>query len=87
MADYKINQNGEIIWEKDKNGIKPDQKKSLWFNMMPINNINDEIEKSQKALNAAKEKIKRQMIDFDKSPDNSVVYTALTNFNKENKNE
>ena len=62
MADYKINQNGEIIWENDETRIKPDRKKSLWFNMMPGNNTNDEIEKSQKALDAAKEKIKRQII-------------------------
>jgi len=43
-----------------------------------------DIVKSENALNKAKEKIKQRMIESDKSPNNSVVYTAITNFKKTN---
>lgn len=36
------------------------------------------------ALNKAREKIKQEMIASDESPDNSVLYTAITNFKKRN---
>jgi hypothetical protein len=42
------------------------------------------IEKSNKALNEAREKIKQEMISSDKSQDNSVLYTAMANFKKRN---
>ena len=41
------------------------------------------IEKSTKALNEAKEKIRQHMIENDKSPGISVLYTAITNFGNE----
>ena len=37
-------------------------------------------------LEKAREKIKQEIIAADKSTDNSVVYAALVNFKKENKN-
>lgn len=42
------------------------------------------INESINALNKAKEKIKQQIIASDKSPDNSVIYTAITQFKKAN---
>ena len=45
----------------------------------------DEIEKSVKALDDAKEKIKQTIISADKSPDNFVLYTAITQFKKTNR--
>ena len=44
----------------------------------------NELQKSMQALNKAKEKIKQQMISADNSSDNSVVYTAITNFKETN---
>ncbi len=44
----------------------------------------NELQQSVQALNKAKEKIKQQMISADNSSDNSVVYTAITNFKKTN---
>ena len=44
----------------------------------------NELQQSVQALNEAKEKIKQQMISSDNSSDNSVVYTAITNFKKTN---
>lgn len=47
--------------------------------------INEEnVEKSAKALDDAREKIKQKMISSDESSDNSVLYTAITNFKKRN---
>lgn len=43
-----------------------------------------DIKKSEQALNRAKEQIKQRIIASDKSQDNSVVYTAITNFKKIN---
>ena len=37
-------------------------------------------------LEKAREKIKQEIIAADKSTDNSVLYAALVNFKKENKN-
>ena len=42
------------------------------------------IDESNHALNKAREKIKQEMIASDKSNDNSVLYTAITNFKKRN---
>lgn len=44
----------------------------------------NELQQSVQALNKAKEKIKQQMISADNSSDNSVVYTAITNFKETN---
>lgn len=41
-----------------------------------------DVKKTENALNQAKELIKQRMIAADKSPDNNVVYTAITNFKK-----
>lgn len=35
-------------------------------------------------LEEVREKIKQQIIEKDESPDNSVLYTAITNFKKRN---
>ena len=43
-----------------------------------------DIIKSEIALNKAKEKIKQKIITSDKSPDNSVVYAAMSNFKNSN---
>jgi hypothetical protein len=43
-----------------------------------------DIKKSENALNKAKEEIKRRIIESDKSPNNSVIYTAMSNFKKTN---
>ena len=47
----------------------------------------NELQKSialQKSINETKEKIKQKIISSDESNNNSVVYTAMTNFKKEN---
>lgn len=111
MADYKINQDGEIIF--DKNRKLPESPDPLWteytrLECEVLNNhhnptrdpvkiarynelkkllhINDEESKKAvgKALEEAKEKIKREMIVQDESSDNSVLYTAITQFKKRN---
>ena len=46
-----------------------------------------ELQKSialQKSINETKEKIKQKIISSDESNNNSVVYTAMTNFKKSN---
>jgi len=113
MAEYKINQNGEIIF--DQNRKLPQSPDSLWVEYIKLeyevlkshNPTTDKdkiarynklkeyfkhgkiadkenAEKSAKALDDAIEKIKQQIIASDESPDNSVVYTAITNFKKRN---
>jgi hypothetical protein len=44
----------------------------------------NELKKYVQAFENAKEKIKQRMISADKSPDNSVIFTAITNFKKTN---
>lgn len=43
-----------------------------------------DIIKSEQALNKAKEAIRQKIISSDKSSDNNVIYTAITNFKKTN---
>ena len=113
MAEYKINQNGEIIFDENRN--LPKSPDSLWVEYIKLeyevlkshNPTTDpekiarfktlkdyfengkkldkeNAEKSKQALNEAIEKIRKEMIESDKSPDNSVLYTAITNFKKRN---
>lgn len=109
MAKYKINENGEIVFN-NKNRLAPEYD-PLWkeFTQLEYEVLNNHhnptkdpikiarynelkkqlnIEESNKvlseALDEAKEKIKRQIIEKDESPDNSVLYTAITNFKKRN---
>jgi len=42
------------------------------------------IDESNRAFDMAREKIKQKIIESDSSPDNSVLYTAITNFKKRN---
>ena len=42
------------------------------------------IEESNRAFDMAREKIKQKIIASDESTDNSVLYTAITNFKKRN---
>jgi len=44
----------------------------------------NKIKDSIKAFDAAKERIKNKLIESDKTPDNSVLYTAITQFKKTN---
>lgn len=44
----------------------------------------NELQQYVHALNKAKEKIKQKIIVLDESPDNSVLYTAITKFKKTN---
>ena len=104
MADYEINEFGEIIFN---NGLKKRTTDPLWeeyaqLEYEVLNNHHNptkdpikiarynelkkyfDIKKSEIALNKAKEKIKQKIIASDKSKDNSVVYTAMTNFKKTN---
>ena len=104
MADYKINEFGEIIFD---NGVKKQTYDPLWeeyaqLEYEVLNNHHNptkdpikiarynelkkyfDIKKSEQALNKAKEKIKQRMIASDKSPDNSVIYAAMTNFKETN---
>ena len=104
MADYEINEFGEIVF---KNGIKKRETNPLWeeyaqLEYEVLNNHHNptkdpikiarynefkkhfDIKKSEDAFNKAKEKIKQKIIAADKSPDNSVVYTAMTKFKKTN---
>jgi len=105
MAEYKINENGEIVFN-NKNRIAPEYD-LLWkeFTQLEYEVLNNHhnptkdpikiarynelkkqlnIEESNKALDEAKEKIKQKIIENDKSPDNSVLYTAIANFKKRN---
>ena len=104
MVDYKINENGEILFP---NGRKIQQDDPLWKEYVQLeyevlNNHHNptkdpikiarynelkkrlKIEKSNDALNKAREKIKQEIISSDKSTDNSVLYTAIMNFKKRN---
>ena len=104
MADYEINEFGEIIFN---NGIKKQTSDPLWeeyaqLEYEVLNNHHNptkdqdkiarynelkkyfDIKKSEDALNKAKEKIKQKIIASDKSVDNSVIYTAISNFKKTN---
>ena len=111
MADYKINEKGEIIFPKGRK--MSDEKDSLWVEYIKLeyeilNNRHNQnydpikiarynelkkyfyseesdkksMKDSTKALDEAREKIKQEMISSDKSNDNSVLYTAIANFNK-----
>lgn len=113
MAEYKINRDGEIIFDKNRN--LPNPPDSLWVEYIKLeyeilkrhnpthdpnkiaryNALKDyfengktldkeNAEKSRQALDQAIEKIRNEMIESDKSPDNSVLYTAITNFKKRN---
>ena len=104
MADYKINEFGEIVF---KNGVRiqksdPLREEYAQLEYEVLNNHHNptkdpikiarynelkkyfDIKKSEQALNKAKEKIKQRMIASDKSPDNSVIYAAMTNFKETN---
>lgn len=113
MAEYKIKQNSEIIFDKNRN--LPSSPDSLWVEYIkleyevlkshnPTNNPNkiarfkelkdyfengkmldvENAEKSKQAFDKAIEKIRSEIIKSDESPDNSVLYTAITNFKKRN---
>ena len=45
---------------------------------------NESIAENIKKFNQAKEKIKQEIIASDKSADNSILYTAITQFKKTN---
>ena len=106
VKGYKINESGEILFDKPQTNIGPD---SLWKEYIQLeyevlNNHHNptkdpikiarynELKKQLKiddnvnadAFNKAKEKIQREMIASDKSPDNSILYTVLTKFKKTN---
>lgn len=105
MADYKINKNGEIVFDDDT--IKTYESDPLWKEFIRLeyevlNNHHNptkdpikiarynelkkqlNIEKSNRAFDEAREKIKQKIISSDESSDNSVLYTAITNFKKRN---
>lgn len=105
MAEYKINQDGEVVF-KDKKRIAP-QYDPLWkeFAQLEYEVLNNHhnptkdpikiarynelkkqlnIEESNRAFDDAIKKIRSEMIESDKSSDNSVLYTALANFKKRN---
>ena len=104
MADYEINEFGEIVFN---NGVRKQTTDPLWeeyarLEYEVLNNHHNptkdpikiarynelkkilDIKKSENALNKAKEEIKRRIIESDKSPNNSVIYTAMSNFKKTN---
>ena len=104
MADYEINEFGEIIFN---NGKQQQITDPLWeeyarLEYEVLNNHRNptkdpikiarynelkkilDIKKSEDAFNKAKEKIKQTIIASDKSSDNSVIYTAMSNFKKTN---
>lgn len=105
MADYKINESGEVVF--NNNARKVIDSDLLWkeFSKLEYEVLNNHhnptkdpikiarynelkkqlnIEETNKALDKAIEKIKQEMISSDKSNDNSVLYTAITNFKKRN---
>ena len=105
MADYKINENGEIVF--DNVARKVGKKDPLWeeFTKLEYEVLNNHhnptkdpikiarynelkkqlnIEKSNRAFDKVREKLKTQMIAADESTDNSVIYTAISNFKKTN---
>ncbi len=96
MDDYKINEFSEIIFS---NGERKQKSDPLWeeyaqLEYEVLNNHHNptkiarynELKKyfDIKALNKAKEQIKQRIIASDKSLDNNVIYTAMTNFKKNN---
>lgn len=104
MADYEINEFGEIVFD---NGVRKQTTDPLWeeyarLEYEVLNNHHNptkdpikiarynelkkilDIKKSENALNKAKEEIKRRIIASDKSPNNSVIYTAMTQFKNTN---
>lgn len=105
MADYEINENGEIVFKNDARKIQKTD--PLWkeYTQLAYEVLNNHhnptkdpikiarynelkkclnIEESNRAFDEAREKIKQQMIAADESTDNSVLYTAITNFKKRN---
>jgi len=105
MTDYKINQNGEIVFDNPSRDIP--ESDPLWteFSKLQYEVFNNHhnptkdpkkiarynelkkqlnIEENNRAFDQAIEKIKNKMIESDESPDNSVLYTAITNFKKRN---
>ena len=104
MADYKINENGEIIFP---NGRKMPKEDPLWkeYTQLEYEVLNNHhnptkdplkiarynelkkrfnVAESERAFDEACEKIKRKIIASDESSDNSILYTAITNFKKIN---
>ncbi|MBR5904807.1 MAG: hypothetical protein IKZ49_04765 [Alphaproteobacteria bacterium] len=63
-----------------------DDLKNLNVNKNRLANAPDEkkIKDSIKAFDAAKERIKNKLIESDKTADNSILYTAITQFKKTN---
>ena len=107
MADYKINSDGEVVFDNDARVVP--ESDPLWkeYTQLEYEVLNNHhnptkdpikiarynelkkrlnIDEKNKAFDAAIEKIRQQMIARDESPDNSVLYTAITNF-KRKRNE
>ncbi len=105
MADYEINESGEIVFNSDDRktpDIDPLWKEYTQLEYEVLNNHHNptkdpikiarynELKKQLKiddkaaadALNKAREKIQRELIESDKSVDNAVLYTAISNFKK-----
>lgn len=76
MTDYKIKESGQIILNDVK--ILKTSHGQIAQNNELKKHLNIGI------FNKAKEKIKQEIIASDKSPDNSVVYAAISNFKKTN---
>lgn len=105
MVDYKINKNGEIVFENgDRKVMESDPlfEEYARLEYEVLNNHHNptkdpikiaryhelkkqlNIDESNRAFDAAREKIKQEIIAADKSPDNSVLYAAITKFKKRN---
>ena len=57
----------------------------LLYSICPVTStVNPEKLAKLNELEKAREKIKQEIISADKSPDNSVLYTAITKFKKRN---
>lgn len=81
--DFEIKESGEIVFEKLSDSFAPDLTK--FIKPKSSNTTNPENHFGSATIDAfdkAKENIKRQIIESDKSSDNSIIYTAITGFNK-----
>ncbi len=104
MAEYKINQNGEVVFNGARKVLEADP---LWreFTQLEYEVLNNHhnptkdlvkiarynelkkqlnIDEQNQAFDMAVDRIRRQMIVNDEAPDNSVLYTAMSNFKKRN---
>ena len=79
MSDkYEIDESGTIVFNQNR----PQDPSGIMRYSGLTKRANVEMRDLSGAFDEAKAKIRREMISSDKSPDNTALYTATTNFKK-----